>query len=959
MNSYEGAASIANSAGQLLMYSNGEQVWDATNQVMPNGNSLGGHNSASQAALLLRAPGSTTLYYLFTVDAIDNNLVGGLRYSIVDMSLRNGLGDVTAAKSVRLPTPNMVGKVTEKLAAALHSNGQDYWIVVHGWQSNVFYSFQLSSQGISTTPVISSVGPIHQGGGSFFGAANAVGTMRISPNGAKLALAQRDTQFELYDFNNASGTVSNYKNLFGPSFYYYGVEFSPDNSRLYACMYSDGGSSSSIYQFNLLAGNSAAIANSRQLIGSTSGLSAAIQAAPNGKIYLSALNRASLNSIEKPNELGAACEFRLATVSLGAKSGQNGLPNFPNAFAPLANEWTGAVSTVYTDAANWSAGFVPGSTDDVTIKAMATRMPVLGTSASVHSFTVAAGASMTVDGTFTVTGSIRNDGVFTGAGEVQLTTTDTHIIDGAQELYIRNLTLATGATTQLNVATVVSGMLTLNANLNTPQAAVVLASGPSGTGMVVNYGSFAVVGRAVVQRYVAPGLNAGLGYRHYSSPVSAISFDSFVSQGYSAVVNPAYNSAANPRTVTPFPTVYGYDQQRLVTAASPDNRGFDAGWYSPAAVTTTMDVGQGYTFNIDSGKLLEFDGTLNNGPISRGNLTRSADADGGWHLLGNPYPAPIDWRQTFTGATNLLNSVYVFKSSGQYEGSYSSYVNGVGEARYIATGQGFFVRVAAPDLVGRLDFTNLSRLTTYLNPDFNRPATTETRPLVQLDLVSGNQHDAAYVYFEQGATMGFDAAYDAYKITAGGVAALSVQTGVEPLSISGLPNMLSAGEVTVPLSVYVPKAGTYALSAGQILNLPAGVTVYLRDTQTGTLLNLQQQARYSFSTGTSLYTTTRFALVFNPQRVLTTTPTQLSAQMALYPNPAQREVTVRLPASLRQAGSTLDVVNTLGQTVLRQPVPTANQDGAVRVALTDLAKGVYTLRVSSPAGVANQKLIVE
>ncbi|AHJ97254.1 T9SS type A sorting domain-containing protein [Hymenobacter swuensis] len=330
MTTYEGCSSISNPQGQLLMYSNGENVWDVNHQIMPNGSSLGSHNSASQGVIILRAPGSNTIYYIFTVDAIDNNLAGGLRYSVVDMSLRGGLGDVTATKAVRLPTPTTTGKVTEKLTAALHANGRDYWVIVHGWESNNFFSFLLTSTGVNSAPVVSAVGPVHQGGGSFFGSANAVGYMKISPNGTKLALAQRDSQFELYDYNNNSGQVSNYISLRGTSSFHYGVEFSPDNSRLYTTMYSDGGFDTNVYQYNIQAGSSTAIQNSRQIVASIPGLSSAIQAASDGKLYLSGLNKPYLNSIEYPNNLGSACGFQQNSVSLGIKLGQNGLPNQPN-----------------------------------------------------------------------------------------------------------------------------------------------------------------------------------------------------------------------------------------------------------------------------------------------------------------------------------------------------------------------------------------------------------------------------------------------------------------------------------------------------------------------------------------------------------------------------------------------------------------------------------------------------
>ncbi|MCB2407725.1 T9SS type A sorting domain-containing protein [Hymenobacter lucidus] len=960
MTSYEGSASISNAAGQLLLYSNSEQVWDANHQVMPNGSNLGGQNSATQGALILRAPGSTSLYYVFTVDAIDNNLVGGLRYSIIDMTLRGGLGDVTATKSVRLPTPTLAGKVTEKLTAALHSNGSDYWIVVHGWQSNSFYSFLLSSSGISTTPVVSAVGPVHQGGGSFFGAANAVGYMRISPNGSKLALALRDSQFELYDFNKATGSVSNYIGLLGTSTFYYGVEFSPDNSRLYTSMYADGATSSTIYQYNLLAGSGAAIQNSRQTVGFVNGLAAALQNGPDGKIYVSALNKAYLSSIAQPNALGSACNFREGTVALGAKLSQNGLPNFPNAFAFVANEWTGAVSTTYTDAANWSAGYVPGATDDVVIKATAIRMPVLtaSTSASAHTFTVASGASMTVDGTFFLGGDLINQGTFNGDGELQIVEAGAHSIGGSL-LSIRNLTLTNGAVTTLTGPAQLSGVLALSENLTTNGNTLTLLSNAAGTAMVVNYGPWAVNGAVTVQRYIAPGLNGGLGYRHYSAPVSNTTLADLTTAGFSPVFNTDYNTAAEPGTVTPFPTVFGYSQQRLATASAA-NGGFNAGWFSPGAATEAMTPGVGYTVNLDAANLVDFVGTLNNGSITRGGLTRTADAEGGWHLLGNPYPAPIDWNLAFGGAANLLNSVYVFKSSGQYDGSYASYVNGVGSARYIAAGQGFFVRAPLVGATGSLTFSNSARLTSYLNPDFNRATTTETRPLVQLDLVGGQRHDAAYVYFERGATGDFDAAFDAYKITTGEVAALAVHNGAEPLSISGLPNTLASGAtVTVPLSVYTPQAGTYTLEAAQLLNLPTGTVAYLRDAQTGTLVNLERQPSYAFSSGAGLYSTTRFALVFGPAQVLSSATARLSEQLTLFPNPAQAQVTLTLPEVMRQQAVTIAVVNTLGQTVLRHTLTTArNSSAPVVLPLSGLAKGVYMVQLSSAAGTAAKKLVI-
>ncbi|GAB3824527.1 T9SS type B sorting domain-containing protein [Hymenobacter jeollabukensis] len=360
LTSYEGCASISDATGTLQAYSHGVTIWNRSHQPMPNGTGMGGHESASQACMFLPYPGQPSKFVYLIVDAIDNNLVYGLRYSVLDMTLQNGLGDVTATKNVRLPTPTLTGKVTEKLTAALHANGRDYWIIVKGWQNNEFYSFLLSPSGVSSTPVISAAGPVHQGGGSFFGAGNAVGCMRVSPDGQWLALAQRDNEFALHNFNNATGVVSNYVRL-GAFGYNYGVEFSPNSSRLY-CAASPFGS---IGQYNLQAGALTQIAASRVTI--YSGDISSLQRGPDGKIYGAMLFNGNISVIDNPDALGTACNLRVAGVPLGGRQSQNGLPNYPNAFArnvvlSIALTATPACLPSPFTFVGTASGFVTGST---------------------------------------------------------------------------------------------------------------------------------------------------------------------------------------------------------------------------------------------------------------------------------------------------------------------------------------------------------------------------------------------------------------------------------------------------------------------------------------------------------------------------------------------------------------------------------------------------------------------
>ena len=63
---------------------------------MSNGYGLMGSPVSTQSALIVPLPGSSNIYYVFTVPQWGN--ANGFRYSIIDMSLKSGLGAVTLKK---------------------------------------------------------------------------------------------------------------------------------------------------------------------------------------------------------------------------------------------------------------------------------------------------------------------------------------------------------------------------------------------------------------------------------------------------------------------------------------------------------------------------------------------------------------------------------------------------------------------------------------------------------------------------------------------------------------------------------------------------------------------------------------------------------------------------------------------------------------------------------------------
>ena len=154
----EGTSSIADTAGNLLFYTDGYKIFDRTHQVMLNGKDVGQDSSctgsSTQGALIVKLPMQDSLYYVFTTDCAENKLANGFCYSIVNMKLNGGKGAVILKKQ------KLLNKVCEKVAATRHANGSDVWIVTHEWGTNRFCSFLLNSSGLNATPVNSFCGRI-------------------------------------------------------------------------------------------------------------------------------------------------------------------------------------------------------------------------------------------------------------------------------------------------------------------------------------------------------------------------------------------------------------------------------------------------------------------------------------------------------------------------------------------------------------------------------------------------------------------------------------------------------------------------------------------------------------------------------------------------------------------------------------------------------------------------------
>jgi hypothetical protein len=329
MSTNEGCATIADKDGSLLFYTNGVYVWNRYHNQMPNGFRLMGHRSSTQSAIIIPRPGNPSQHYIFTTDL--QSQAYGLRYNLVDMTLDGGNGDVRE-KNVYLISP-----ITEKITAVHHRNQRDIWVIAHLWNSDAFVAYLVTDQGVSKKPAISHIGTVHKGKGK-----GAIGSMKASPDGSKIAVAiWRDfNRFEVFDFDNYSGTLSNRISL-EPFPEAYGVEFSPDGTKLYGTTNGIAGSEAQLWQFNLKAGSRSAISNSAIHIPTTGSKLGALQLGPDGKIYLTKEDSEYLGVIQNPNAPGWSCRYLDQGVFLGDRKAKLGLPNFIQSYFRNLPAWQG------------------------------------------------------------------------------------------------------------------------------------------------------------------------------------------------------------------------------------------------------------------------------------------------------------------------------------------------------------------------------------------------------------------------------------------------------------------------------------------------------------------------------------------------------------------------------------------------------------------------------------------
>lgn len=340
INALGGSASVSDANGQLLFYTNGDSIWNRNNVVMPNGGGLMFPYSAAQSdqgQLILPVIGNPNQYYVFSQEEVADYIYGGdpfasrLFYSVVDMTLDNGMGDVVSgSKEIELDST-----LTGEKMIGISGTDCSVWLLVHSVVGADFRAYRITDTGISSSPVVSTCGNL-TGVGYF------AGLMKASPDGRHIVTSNWmfgnfntdiNLGLETYNFDPSTGIVSN---AIGLDSIPRGLSacFSPDASKLYYIAFNG-----ILYQYDMSQPTTAGIINSRITIDSlyqdagTDVYDA--QIGPDGKVYVfmsyGIPDNDTIGCINTPNLAGAACNYVHAAL-VSSEAIDFGNQNLPNLF---------------------------------------------------------------------------------------------------------------------------------------------------------------------------------------------------------------------------------------------------------------------------------------------------------------------------------------------------------------------------------------------------------------------------------------------------------------------------------------------------------------------------------------------------------------------------------------------------------------------------------------------------
>lgn len=361
-------ASYCDSAGNILLFTNGWNIFNAKGEIIENGDSL--HQPTlpqfetqlsypfGQSAFFLQDPDSQSIVYLISMN-YGEHPANMISYSEVGTDLMVHTIKITAGEAIVLEKNRVLLSGTLMAPTACrHANGRDWWIMVSDADNNFHYRILLSPLGFSTVQV-QNIGkkpntvPVD--------GSNAYSTLTgncFSPDGRFYVDINDVIGFSVFEFDRCTGLLSKERRfnfafdmlpqyLGGPIVKYYrhtfgsGATFSSDSRFMFVGSGWDFGNNlipvgvhPLLLQFDLsndVLGSPDTIVNP---FGYATNLSrdafVTMEMGPDGKIYLNTYRQDSAyHTIQYSNLKGQACKLVYNTPYFGEYINR-AMPYMPN-----------------------------------------------------------------------------------------------------------------------------------------------------------------------------------------------------------------------------------------------------------------------------------------------------------------------------------------------------------------------------------------------------------------------------------------------------------------------------------------------------------------------------------------------------------------------------------------------------------------------------------------------------
>lgn len=632
--------------------------------------------------------------------------------------------------------------------------------------------------------------------------------------------------------------------------------------------------------------------------------------------------------------------------------------------------WVGT-TTSYATGSNWSPSGVPGTNDDLVINT-ATAYPYVNSTRTAKSITFAqAGAHVVIKPgvNFTIKDKVENtsgspdviqpDGSSYGTLKISHVLSSTCDFIGDMNIPQLELSTSSGDIRLVNCdlqilewLKVTSGTLDINnGSLTTIASSALTAYIHQDVGTTIS-------GSVTIQQYVYANngstSTAIKTYHNMSSPCQSQTVGDIEDNASTSWLTITGNYYPYSGTI---PDIQYYDETRT------DVVGTDP-WYGYRnhAVDDTGDpltIGKGYFVRINpTNNIVDWEGAVN-GPsdVLISSLTRTNNGEfyDGAHLIGNPYPEPIDWNLFSSYPADLSTYISIWKNDGtEYYGAYANYdvvtgtsVNGADEiaAGIVPIGQGFFIKVLSSASLPYSFYIEEGMRTgdnyAYFYKD--KPVVTNKIGLT----VKGNKtQDETVVLLLEDGSAAFDERLDFEKMLNPNTSLYTLKSG-KGLAMNKLNYPEDAA--SIPLVLEVNETGSYTFELSQSA-FTAQYLYYFQDKEANITLPILEGFAYSFDANENIMNDRFSLLVVNKNAG--DVPMETTGSYCYW---NAKTLNVQLLDKTIEQGQ-ITVMDVSGKAVFNELLTLNN--GNVAVDMANYALGMYLVHVKHATGTEVNKVIL-